>query len=282
MIHVVVPTFNRVAHLSRFVDSLSHQSTHDAVTLTVVDSGSTDGTQEYLTSLDSLNSKAICKVSVVRGNPDWWWSRAINEGLNSLRNGLSDHDQVLIINDDVVLPADYIGRLIELCTRHPNSLVTSCLVDPDESLDRPFHYGVLVDPERLSFADVPQPITGEIFRGDVASGRGTTFPARVIKEGLAARERQLPHYLADYGMSLDARQLGCDIIGTAHHFLFTSRAQGNQVRKWGRVGRFVKIGSPDRLLSWWHIWRHKVLRQPLIVLGWKFIRYRLTPQFRSV
>ena len=280
MIHVVVPTFNRLNHLSRFVESLSFQSVQGLVTLTVVDSGSTDGTQDYLNGIEALTSNAISKVSVVRGNPDWWWSRAINEGLDTLRDQLIDHDYVLIINDDVILPVDYVGRLVQLCTSHPRALVTSCLVDPDDSLDVPFHYGVLVVPQRLSFADVRPPAYGEIFHGDVASGRGTAFPSHVIKKGLAARERQLPHYLADYGMSLDARHMGCEIIGTSSHFLYTSKSQGNQARKWGHVGRFVRIGSPDRLLSWWHIWRHQVLRQPLPQFFWRFIRYRLVPQIR--
>ena len=207
MIFVVVPVHNRVDHLAQFVNDLSVQTGAPEFELIVVDAGSTDGTQKFICDPTSESAERPFPVTYVEGTSDWWWSAAVAAGLDRIRDRLASRDSVLIINDDVRIASDYIARIAGLSEQNPRSLITSCLCDVNDPSAEPFHYGVVVDATRLEFHDLEPSQIGDpesLLRSDVASGRGTLFPADAILGGVQPRVRELPHYLADYDMGSQA------------------------------------------------------------------------------
>ncbi len=262
MIFILVPVHNRLVHVKPFVEDLARQRGAPEFRLVVIDAGSTDGTREFLRSFATGQREQPLDLDIVEGHGDWWWSRSIQMGIDRVLPHLSTTDKVMIINDDVSLDPTYLQRIAELSDDHPDALITSCLVATDDATGVPFHFGVSIDQERLRFVDVvPAATDGRdmLLHSDVASGRGTLFPASAIRGGVRPRVRQLPHYLADYDMGLQARALGYTIIGRSDIYVTTDEVQGNARRFKNQFQYRTRQESPGRLLTWWNFWTSPTL-----------------------
>jgi GT2 family glycosyltransferase len=262
MIFILVPVHNRIDRLRTFIADLERQQHAPEFTLVVVDSGSSDGTSEFISRMAASLSMRQGTLFPVIGAADWWWSRAVEEGIDRISADLTSMDKVLIINDDVSLEPTYLRKISDLSDAEPTSLVTSCLVAPSDLSCAPFHFGVAVDLDRLTFHDITPSANWDartVIRSDVASGRGTLFPASAMLAGVRPRTRKLPHYLADYDMGLQARRLGYSIVGRPDIYVVTERIQGNSRRFSTRWQYRTRLESPGRLLTWWHFWRSETL-----------------------
>lgn len=261
MIFVLVPVHNRLRHVEPFVHDLVAQGSPPPFRLVIIDAGSTDGTSDFIASVSTAAGGAQISVEYIDGRTDWWWSRSITEGIDRILPELAPDDKVLIINDDVSLTPDYLRNIAAFSDEHPRSLITSCLRAKDDPLGPPFHYGVAIDEEHLTFVDVvPTPLDSDVLiHSDVASGRGTIFPAAAIIAGVRPRTRRLPHYLADYDMGVQARALGYTIIGRSDIYVTTERIQGNSKRFKNQFQYRTKTESPGRLLNWWNFWTSRKL-----------------------
>ncbi len=102
-IGIVVPTLNRVAKTKRFIEQLKKQSYKD-FKLYIVDSGSKDGTREYVESVTSIS------IELIDATLDDWWSHCTNMGAEkALNDGV---ELVLTINDDAIVMADYLEKFV--------------------------------------------------------------------------------------------------------------------------------------------------------------------------
>ena len=102
-IALVIPTFNRITCLKQMIQSVENQEKLGEVSLSiiVVNDGSTDGTSEYLSKKKD--------IYVVEGNGDWWYTKSLNEGMKyAVSTGV---DFVLTLNDDLILPKNYVFSL---------------------------------------------------------------------------------------------------------------------------------------------------------------------------
>jgi len=68
---IVIPTFNSLSATKDCLESIEW-ARHTHTSVVVVDSGSIDGTREYV--------KSVPWVSAVDGSPDMWWAGATNAG----------------------------------------------------------------------------------------------------------------------------------------------------------------------------------------------------------
>lgn len=105
---IVVPTLNRIRKTTRFAYCLSRQTFKD-FHLYIVDSGSTDGTQEAIFTFP-------IPCTLIRASLDDWWSANTNLGIKkALEDGC---DLILTINDDSIILEDYLEKFVELFRRH--------------------------------------------------------------------------------------------------------------------------------------------------------------------
>lgn len=95
---IILVTHNELSYTRRCVDSIL-RNTGELHELIFVDNGSTDGTREYL---HALPGATVIVNSTNRGFP-----AAANQGLRAARGG-----QLLLLNNDTVVPAGWLGRLL--------------------------------------------------------------------------------------------------------------------------------------------------------------------------
>ncbi len=100
---VVIPTYNEASDIGETIACVLAQS-RPALDVIVVDGGSVDGTIEELRALS-----AVGRVTVVEEGRRRGVSAARNAGLRLARG-----DIVVILNADVLLPADFLARLADV------------------------------------------------------------------------------------------------------------------------------------------------------------------------
>jgi GT2 family glycosyltransferase len=120
-VSVVVPTSNRLAYLSRCVESLLAQEyPQDRYEVVLVQNGSCDGTGEWIHSLDDPRVRAL---------------RLPEADANSARNAgarAAAGDLICIVDDDVVAPPGWLAALVAGAGRNPGA---GCLGGPIRNLD---------------------------------------------------------------------------------------------------------------------------------------------------
>ena len=83
---VVIPSFNALAVTRSCLVDLTDQ-TYPNIKVILSDSGSTDGTCEAV-------AQEFPHVVVVHRNPDWWWTKATNEGVKYALSRASANDYI--------------------------------------------------------------------------------------------------------------------------------------------------------------------------------------------
>jgi len=203
---VVIPTRNREDSLRKVLTLLNRQS-HEGVDLSiiVVVDGSTDGTSEML-------RKEFPSAAVIEGDGNWWWSRSVNEGCKRALDKGTEADAVLLLNDDVEFPDDYIRHLMDANKKEPGAVIGSLNLTHETgagALTRIFFSGVkrfrwwLGKIERAhGFLTPYERAMPGLYPSVVLPGRGSLVPSRVFKAIGFFDERKLPQYKADYDFFL--------------------------------------------------------------------------------
>ena len=115
--YVVIPVHNRKALTRGCLQSLQQQSDEN-FEIVVIDDGSTDGTSEMI-------RQQFPNVVLLQGDGNLWWVGAINEGIRHVLDICSPDDCILLLNDDLVVPQNYISQLKKLALTFPNTLIGS-------------------------------------------------------------------------------------------------------------------------------------------------------------
>lgn len=208
MIFAVIPTFNRKAHLLECLGCLARQDT-DCVAV-VSDSASSDGTAEAV-------GAEFPEAVVLAGTSDLWWTGAVNLGLRYVAERAGPDDYFLMLNDDTSFDPDYCSALLDCAQRNPGSVIGSACVDIDAP-DRLIDGGVTVNWVTAANRNVNLGVSLKEFAKahvepvSVLPGRGTLYPASVLKTVGYPDERRLPHYGADYEYSRRCNRKGHPLI----------------------------------------------------------------------
>ena len=120
-IYVVIPTYNRRTYTKNCLESLLKQSDKN-LKIIVVDDGSIDGTADMI-------DKKFKDVVLLRGDGTLWWVGATNKGVRYVLEVCNPDDCVLLLNDDLVVPKDYIARFQKLWVTFPDTLIGSVVTD---------------------------------------------------------------------------------------------------------------------------------------------------------
>lgn len=268
-----MPVFNRLAHTQKMIECLRSQEADEDISITVVDDGSTDGTSEYL--------QAQTDIKTIQGDGNLWWGGAIELGLKSLLGYAARQDWIMFINNDTQLPPDFVQRLLDAGRAHAPAAVGSVVRDvaPPHSL---LSAGPRVDFWRLTVKDrVPQEDGPTELEVDALSGRGVLYPATALRQVKGMRPGWLPHYLADYEVSVRVQQMGYKLLVCTKAAVYSKREFGSAHRATSLRERLFSVRSPTYLpaqIRFWWIGAGPLgkISLPLRLL-WRFAGNRNTP-----
>jgi GT2 family glycosyltransferase len=270
-VHVVVPVFNRLPMTQALVASLRQQRLEVPLRLLVVDDGSTDGSGAWLAAQPD--------IEVLHGNGSLFWGGAIDLALRHLQTRVPPSDWVLFMNNDTLVSADFVQTLLRTATSQAPAAVGSVIRDQAQ----PSHLlsiGARIDAWRIrtfdlldvAAADTAWPATIAV---DALSGRGVLFPMAGLIAAGGMRPRVLPHYLADYELSLRVRARGWKLLVSSQAAVLSAPEYGNMRRAATWRERLWSIRSPWYLPAlatfWWEAsnWPQRLtipLRLPLFAL----------------
>jgi GT2 family glycosyltransferase len=222
---VVVVAWNGRDDTLGCLESLE-RTTWDALTIVLVDNGSTDGTSEAVQG-------RFPDVVIVRNERNLGFGEGNNTGIAAALAHGADH--VLVLNNDTVVDGDLFGYLVEAARTHPDAAALCPLIYYADAPDVIWYAGADFDPRR-GFGD-PQTGYGERDRGQHAvarrvgraSGAAMLIP-RPALERVGLFDGDLFLQLEDVEWSLRARQAGYSLwlVPAAHVWHKVSRASGGE------------------------------------------------------
>ncbi|MEA5399573.1 glycosyltransferase family 2 protein [Synechococcus sp. BA-124 BA4] len=214
LVTAVVPTRNRRETTLRFLDAMASQ-THGALRVVVVDANSSDGTVAAI-------HRQHPQVTVVAADDRDFWAGATNRGV---RRALAfGTDYVLTINDDAVVPVDYVARMVALAQRHGCSILGSridLLAEPGRiwALGTRTDWGTdrflrLSHHDDLASQLDPALAAAEVLPAEAMPGNGVLIRQEVFRRVGLYDARWLPHYHADSEWVMRAVRQGIDACVT--------------------------------------------------------------------
>ncbi len=247
-VHVLIPVFNRLEMTRSIIDQLRSQVLDEALAITVVDDGSTDGSDEFLREQPD--------VSTLKGDGNLWWGGAIDLGLRYVLPMAAEKDWVLFVNNDTEIRPDFVQRLLDSARRHAPAAV-GCVVRDIAPPHQVLSVGPRIDPRRFVVEEVgkvPSPDDG-VVEIDALSGRGVIYPAAALQAAGGMRRRWLPHYLGDYEVSLRVRAQGWRLLVACDTTVYSAKVFGSAYRPRGLRERYFSVRSPTylpaQLAFWW-------------------------------
>lgn len=264
----MIPTFNRVIKLQEMVSQLQAQKSIGAFQFIIVDSGSSDGSACLIQSVAEADSR----FRLIQGSQNWWWARAAQEGLDYALNRAGVDDFIVLLNDDVRIGKDFLQLGSHLLRQHPKSVFGSMLkVDNGET-----EVAVMSDIRNFSVQAVSNHTLPEPFEQDLVSGRGAFYPVSVFRAGAKVRYKELPHYLADFDLSSQAKKLGFKLLGSSKLYVRSGAEFGNSLSQTRSLyWKIFATQSAFRLVSQYHFWLMESGFSKTEVVA-KLIRHRLS------
>jgi GT2 family glycosyltransferase len=250
-IHVVIPVFNRLAMTQLLVTCLREQVVSQPLCMLVVDDNSTDGTASWLSMQRD--------IEVLTGDGTLFWGGAVDLALRHLQGTAAQDDWVLLMNNDTTVAPDFLRRLLDAAQEHAPAAVGSVIRDEHDPA-RLLSIGARVDAWRLLARDlleksVLQPVSDEVVDVDVLSGRGVLFPLAGLIAAGGMRPRVLPHYLADYEVSLRVRKAGCRLLVVKAAAVYSGDDYGSTRRALSLREKLFSVRSPSYvpalMVFWW-------------------------------
>ena len=164
---VVISTYNRAGALSTTLEALARQDIPPHVyEVLVVDDGSTDSTPDSLAAAAVPYSLRTYRLPVNQG---------VSAGRNvGLRNAVGRH--VIMISDDLIVPADFIRSHVETQARFPGTWVVGGFTQLDSLTETPF--GRFLDALERGFqrARVGRRLADNIYEMGAPTARNLSLP----------------------------------------------------------------------------------------------------------
>jgi GT2 family glycosyltransferase len=207
-VYILLPVHNRKEITRGFIQCLTVQTFLD-FHLVLIDDGSIDGTVEMV-------KEYIPSATVLQGKGDWWWAGSLQKGIDWLKDKvISNEDVILMINDDVEIPPDFIEKGCALLK--PGMLMQATICD--ETTREILDVGVVYEDQGMVFR-TPRPdesincltTNGLFIRWQDLQSVGGFYP------------RLLPHYLSDYEFTMRAYKKGLSLFVPPDLKLYWNRA----------------------------------------------------------
>ena len=298
-VYCLIPVHNRLDCTKVVLRCLKDQDFRD-VRIVVVDDGSSDGTADYI-------RQHAPDVELIPGDGSLWWSGAMAMGLARIIPRVNERDFVLFLNNDTQFAVDYVSTLVNTSQSHGTAVVGSPLKDihkPDGFLSidvRIDYYKVKIDgqwphvdaafnslrtPSGVVSASDGEDVTfkEDVVESDALSGRGTLYPIEVLWRVGSIRHRWLPHYWADYEISIRARQAGFKLLVATRAIVRTVTEPSGQLAKKANLWQTLlsrnsrsNIVDATIFYSLCGPWKLRLTAIPrvLIMRAWRMIKRKL-------
>ncbi len=208
IVAVIIPTFNRQAKLSRFLDLILVQ-TYANLEVIVIDSSSIDGTADLVRT-------RFPQANLVEVSDREYWTGATNAGVQLALDQQCEF--IFTINDDAIIAPDHIQRLVDLATREqlailgnridyltPAGRIWSLGTYSEWGSDRLLKLGYNdVDLHLVPAAVLEQ----ELIAVDALPGNGVLIRADVFRQIGLYNARFCPHYHGDSEFVMRAQKNG--------------------------------------------------------------------------
>jgi GT2 family glycosyltransferase len=246
-IYIVIPVHDRLEATRECLDSIYGQ-TYRNFRVILVDDGSTDGTSDYV-------SENYPEVVILEGDGNLWWTGATNLGVRHALELCRQDDYVLTLNNDTVLPADYLETMIFLAGRAPGALIGSIARDY-RARDVVIDGGVKIQWISAKFARINFSVgntKNSFYSVSALPGRGTLIPGKAFATLGMFDAENFPHYAADYDFSLRACKAGYSLLLHPDCYLYSKTDLTgitnvhNKVSFIAWVKSFNSIKSPNNL-----------------------------------
>ena len=186
---VIIPTFNRVVHTQKILEELAKYANHVSDIL-ICDSGSTDGTRPIAKKFGA---------KFLELNQGYYWTGAISCGLQwcsqrSVKN-------ILIINDDISLSADFEINLLENINDLGDG--SGVFIPHQVDLRGNSFYGYSQTNRGLKVMSSYDP-TADVFAGNGCF----VYLHNIDASNIVIPENIYPHYFGDLVLFLILKKLG--------------------------------------------------------------------------
>lgn len=244
-VFVLVPVFNRLHHTEKMVECLRAQETTARLVIVIINDGSTDGTAEYLAEQADLVE--------LKGDGTLFWGGAMERGLRYALPLCAKGDYILFLNNDTYFSPVYIDALVRSSLKNGDAAVGSMIHDANAQPPL-VSIGARVDVARMRVTDIIDELTATerndpaaYYFPDALSGRGTLFPVNVLKQHGTLMPKLLPHYFADYELSMRFRRRGVRLVVSREGFVVSPPVYGNSTEGMNLRERFFSIRSSKNL-----------------------------------
>lgn len=276
-VHVLMPVFNRLALTQRVTQCLRDQVADEPMRIVVVDDGSSDGTAEWLSKQTDIH--------VLHGDGSLWWGGAMDLAVRDTLATSISADWFLFINNDTTFAPDFVQSLLEVARSHAPAAVGSVIRDELQP-SRLLSIGPILDTWRLKVRDrlpsarlLDEDATG-LHEVDALSGRGVLFPTEAFRRAGTLRPRWLPHYLADYELSVRMHKAGYKLLVSERAAVLSANEFGNAHRAKSLREELFSVRSasflPANLLFWWEAssFAERLTLAPRLVVMWLWQKLR--------
>ena len=274
-LYIVIPIRNRKKETESIITQLLQQDLDSSLKYKIifVDSKSTDGSYEMVLEY----CKIFENISIIKGKNSWFWARAVSEGIEQALISADSCDYVLLLNDDVFIPSNYLKTHFKYINLNFGSIISSRvrLVDYPFEMFENFPYfsydriGVSVcrDVAKLSSTDHNLKV--------LATGKGTSYPVEFLYKH-KLKFRQIPHHLADLNLSLNTyEEEGTSIIAPHDLTVFTELCFGTDFKAKNILTNYFHKKSPSRILSFFFFYKHMYGLRRLFINVTKFIKSKI-------
>ena len=274
-IYVVIPVYNRLAQTQRLISCLRSQRLNEKLHILVVDDGSNDNTADWLAAQND--------VEVLTGSGSLFWGGAVDLALKHLMHLATPDDWVMLMNNDTTVEADFVQQLLNFANLNAPAAIGSVVRDEADK-SRLLSMGASLDAWRLVTHDLVDSNWAQKVQGmievDALSGRGVLLPIGSILASGGMRPRMLPHYMADYELSLRVKKCGWRLLVAPDVAVYSEDDFGSARRTFSWWEKYFSVRSPfyapALLAFWWEAsnWFQRLtlpVRLPFIIL---FPRFR--------
>lgn len=230
LVHVLIPTYNRVELLKTTIQSIRAQS-YRAVKVLVITGGDTDGTSAMLKEhFDDPDFLSELKVP-----HQVWWTEAMALGVAKVLQECHKEDLILSFNDDAVFTGyEDLSRMVDCCQRNKDAITVAA--NRDEEKDWYLSSGFTMD---WANAKRIESITHCLQQGFPAElnlnavyGRGALIPVKVFRQVGNYNAQDFVHYGGDAELSYRAWEAGWKCILLTRAVVNTSVKTTSGVSFW--------------------------------------------------
>ena len=230
MIYIIIPVHNRIDKTIRCLDSIYSQS-FENISVVVVDDGSSDSTKEKVGNL-------YPETIILPGNGDLFWTGAVSFGINYVLNICLESDWILLVNNDVQLKNDTIGKLVKFALNRNRKVMASAISVNSLNRDVIIKSGTKVKSWVLN-------ITYHVLQGesiskissfdpievDLLTGRCLLHPVEMFKVIGNYNANLLPHYGGDDEFTARAKLFGYKLFLLPSAIAHLDQDEVREVRK---------------------------------------------------